>query len=68
MRRLGKARLWFSIAAVLGIAVLFVDGTPGGIVAVAACAAFLLGCFRGVMASGSPDDRAAATGWFGGWF
>ena len=68
MHRLGSAHIWFVLAALLGLAVIFVPGTAGGLVAFVAVAAFLVGCFRGVMATGSPDDRAAGAGWFGGWF
>jgi hypothetical protein len=65
VRLLRSARLWFGIAGVLAVVVMVVDGPVGGGVAVAAGAAFLVGCFRGLVGK-KVDDRPAFMEWFGG--
>ena len=68
MRYLIAPRLWFAIAAALTVLVLFaVDGTAGGLVAVAAFGSFLFAAIRSVMGD-DVDDRAAWVGWFGHYF
>jgi hypothetical protein len=67
VRRVKSAGFWFGIAGALAVAVVFVDGPAGGALAVAAFAAVFVGCFRG-LAGKKVDDRAAGSGWFGGWF
>jgi hypothetical protein len=67
MRRVRSAGFWFGIAGALAVAVLLVNGAAGGLLAVGAIAALLVGCFRG-LAGKQVDDRAAGAGWFGGWF
>ena len=65
MARIDQPRVWFSLAAVLGLAVLFfVGGAAGGVVAAVACAAFIRGAFR-MLRDETPEDRTAGTGIFG---
>jgi hypothetical protein len=66
MHPLLRARVWFTIAAVLGALGLFVlGGTAGGVACAAALAAFIFACFRGLHGE-HPEDRTAGTGLFGG--
>jgi hypothetical protein len=68
MRLLGGHRFWFSLAALLTVLALFVfNGATGGLVAFAACAAFIFGVFRRVR-DAPVEDRTAGTGMFGGGF
>jgi hypothetical protein len=60
------ARVWFALAAVLGIVALFVlDGAAAGVVAAGSMAAFIFACFRG-LAGEQPEDRTVGTDIFGG--
>jgi membrane associated rhomboid family serine protease len=66
MRLLSTPRTWFVLAAVLAILALFVvGGAPGGVIAAAAVATFILGAFLSLR-NESPEDRTAGTGMFGG--
>jgi hypothetical protein len=68
MRRLGSARGWFAIAAVLTLLALFVlHGPAGGVVAAAAAGTLIFACFRALRGK-EVDDRAAGAGWFGNYF
>jgi hypothetical protein len=67
VRRLRSAGLWFGIAGVLAVLVFVVDGPVGGILAIGAFAAVLIGCFRALTGK-QVDDRTALSGWFGGWY
>jgi hypothetical protein len=66
MHPLLRARVWFTIAAVLGaLGLLVVGGTTGGVACAAALAAFIFACFRGLHGE-HPEDRTAGTGLLGG--
>jgi hypothetical protein len=66
MQRLLAPRVWFLLAALLGIVAVFVlRGAAGGVVAAAAWVAFFVACFR-CLRGEHPEDRTVGTGLFGG--